>query len=118
MHNVSDIFVQATDMDIAVDRVTEQHVAVNIRNKTRASIALCVEPNSAVRKLMHMRSRNALRVMVLTGKPPIDLRTDVRLLFPRIEKVASKLASLCALNRTVHLSTYNRLINEAARGVK
>jgi hypothetical protein len=37
---------------------------------------------------------------------------------PRIEKMASEIAALCNINRTVHLPTYNRVITDAAIALK
>lgn len=118
IRNVSEILLEAINMEVAVERVTELHIAEPLRATTRASIVRSAEPTSAVRKLMITRIRKALRAMVLTGNAPGDIRPEVRLLLPRIETMAHKLLALCKLNRTVHLPTYNKLIGEAARKMR
>ena len=59
-----------------------------------------------VRRLMGSGSAAALHEdpSVRAAKP----------LFARLDRLATKLASLANLNRTVHLPTYNKLIGAAA----
>jgi hypothetical protein len=114
--NVSEILVEAVNMDAAIESIAERHIPEPLRTKTRKSIADCLEPASAAQKLVHMRIRKTLRYMVLNNAtPPADIKREVRLLLPRLTRLAHKLTKLCELNRTVHLATYNRLIGEAAR---
>ena len=114
--NVSEILAEAVDMDAAVESIAERHIPEPLRAKTRKAIEHCLAPTSPARKLIHLRLRKALRHMVLNKTaPPADIKREVRLLLPRLERLARKLTRLCELNRTVHLSTYNRLIGEAAR---
>ena len=116
IRNVSEILVEAVDVDTAVESIAERHIPEPLRAKTRKAIAACLEPTSAARKLMHLRIRKALRHMVLNKTaPPADIKREVHLLLPRLERLARKLTRLCEHNRTVHLPTYNRLIGEAAR---
>jgi len=118
MQRVQRVLTEATDMDIAAEDIVMLVPAEEVRAKARASIARCMQPGSSVRQLMHTRVRKTLRTMVLTGSPPGDLRAEVRLMLPRITRIAQTLAPLCRINRTVHRPTYNKLIEEAVSALK
>ena len=121
MRSVSNLAIELDAMDVLTDRVDmelQPHVAEEVRRKARESINDWTRTNSPVRKLMEGRIRSVFRTLVLTGEAPVNLRQDMRTMLPRIKKVASKLTGLCNLNRTVHLPTYNKLIEMAARGLR
>jgi len=121
MRSVSNLAIELDAMDVLTDRVDmelQPHVTEEVRRKARESINDWTRTNSPVRKLMEGRIRSVFRTMVLTGEAPGNLRQDMRTMLPRIKKVASKLTGLCNLNRTVHLPTYNKLIEMAARGLR
>ena len=90
-------------------------------DETPRRIAQCVvhqstSPTDPVRRLLEMRLRALVVRVMRDGRLPADLRAfaQARALLPRVDMLATKLSSLCNLNRTVHLPTYNRLIGEAA----
>ena len=121
MRSVSNLAIELDAMDVLTDRVDmelQPHVAEEVRRKAREAIHDWTRTNSPVRNLMEGRIRSVFRAVVLTGEAPGNLRQDMRTILPRIKKVASKIAGLCNLNRTVHLPTYNKLIETAARSLR
>ena len=107
-------------MDAELERLD---MAPPLRAAVRTAIARCADPKDPVRRLLQARIRKALRALVVLqpeaaegGQPP-GISAEVRLVLPRIRRLAAKLSKLCGLNRAVHSPIYDELFMAAARRV-
>jgi hypothetical protein len=87
-----------------------------LRRTTLCVLTQSTSPTDPVRRLLEGRLRALLVRVMRDGRLPADLRAfaQASAILPRVEMLATRLMSLCNLNRTVHLPMYNRLIREAA----
>ena len=86
------------------------------RRVARCVVHQSTSPTDPVRRLLEMRLRALVVRVMRDGRLPADMRAfaQARTILPRVDMLATRLMSLCNLNRTVHLPTYNRLIGAAA----
>ena len=104
------------------------------------ALTQCSSPTDAVHQLLSKRMCSLIGHIMHSGKVPADLKffQYARGLLPRVEQVcvilfawsvhrsnaqrppqlATKIMSVCNINRTVHLPTYNKLIGEQALGLR
>jgi hypothetical protein len=73
-------------------------------------------PANPVKLLVRNRLKQVIRTAMRSGN--ITITGAPRLLTPRIEKMAAKLANISKINRDVHVPTYNKLILEEALALK
>jgi hypothetical protein len=121
MENVSKLFLDDAKVEMNVGAVMDQideelcDMSQEVRRKARSTIPNCASPGDAVKRLMHSRLKQILRDGVLTGN--VNIVGAARLLAPRVQKMAAKLARICSINREVHSPIYNKLIRDATQAV-
>ena len=125
---ISDIFVPESRREIDREQVTyeidralesstlDEKARVALRNK----MLLCLSPLDAVHMLFAQRIRAFWEQLDWDGRMPSDLRTlnAACTLAQRINKAATELRRVITVDRWVHLTHYERIVNEEARKIE
>ena len=105
----------AKDITSELNAIAYQHPFPNPDMKTQADLAIAqvYNPDDAVHRVVKEKLAVLWKKLARGGTLDLNDTLFTNVFVRRIEKAVAKFLKICALNRAVHLDTYNTLIHEA-----